>query len=272
LSDSTPIVLLKAGRARPPVFLAHGVGGRLGEFSQLVSYIQSDHPIYGLEAKGTDGLEAPLDRIEDMAQYYLESIKAVQPHGPYFLVGHSLGGLVVLEIAQRLSAEREKVALLAMLDSYPHMRYMSAGQVARLLARRVARHAARAARLPLPQAFVYIFHPSSRARLLSKNDRGSPHAGAQEEIILSRTIRQRRKSDALALRHYRPHFYGGEVKFVKAEIASEFPTDPVAVWSGRIEKLEVEIAPGDHQGILTTHFGNVADLLSRYLREADNSL
>jgi thioesterase domain-containing protein len=272
LSDSSPIVLLKAGGNRPPVFLAHGLGGRLDEFSQLVSYIQSDHPIYGLEAKGTDGLETPLDRIENMAQYYLESLKEVQPRGPYFFVGHSLGGLIVLEMAQRLSAEREKVALLAMLDCYPHMRYLSVGQIARLLARRVARHAARVARLRVPQAFAYIFLPSSRARILSKNDRGSSYAGAQEEMILSPAMQQLRKSDSLALRRYRPHFYRGKVKFVKAEIASEFPTNPVAIWSGRIEKLEVEIVPGDHQEILTTHFGNVADLLSRYLQEADSSL
>ena len=64
------------------------------------------------------------------------AIGKLQPRGPYVLVGYSLGGLVVLEMAQRLSANGEKVALLAMLDAYPQFRYLSLGQRLRLIARR----------------------------------------------------------------------------------------------------------------------------------------
>jgi thioesterase domain-containing protein len=272
LPDPSPVVLLKAGSGWPPIFLAHGLGGELGEFSKLVSYIRSEHPIYGLKAKGTDGVETPLGRIEDMALYYLGSIETLQPHGPFFLVGYSLGGLVALEMAQRLSAKGEKIALLAMLDSYPHTHYMSRWQVARLLAHRTAWHAATAARLPLPQALSYIFHPSSRSNIAFKGDGGSSHAGAQDDVALSLATQQRRNSDYLALTRYRPCFYAGKVKFVKAETASEFPTNPVAVWSSLIEKLEVETTRGDHREILTKNFENLANVLSRYLREADNML
>jgi thioesterase domain-containing protein len=265
-------VLLKAASGRSAVFLAHGLGGNLEEFSQLVRHIDPGHPIYGLRAKGTDGTEAPLDRIEDMAQYYLDSIEALQRHGPYFLIGYSLGGLVTLEIAQRLSAKKEKAALLAMLDSYPHMRYLSLGQTARLVARRMAWHAATASRLPLSQALSYILHPSARMSLSSKSIGGSSHSGDQKEMALSPATQRRRDADSLALARYRPRFYGGKVKFVKAEIASEFPANPVAVWSGLIGKFEVETVSGDHQGMLATHFESLAGLLSRYLREADNTL
>ena len=44
-----------------------------------------------MQAKGTDGVDEPFDRIEDLAQFYLDAIKKLQPHGPYFLVGYSLG-------------------------------------------------------------------------------------------------------------------------------------------------------------------------------------
>ena len=119
-----PLALLKAGSEAPPVFITHGLGGSILEFFALVRHIQSSHPIYGIQAKGTDGLQDPLDRIEEMAEFYLDAIREVQPRGPYLLIGYSLGGLVTLEMAQRLSARGEKVALLAMLDAYPFRNYL----------------------------------------------------------------------------------------------------------------------------------------------------
>ena len=126
------LVLLKPGAEKPPVFVAHGLGGSVMDFFQPVKHIETDHPIYGMQARGIDGLDEPLARIEDMAEFYLHAIRSLQPRGPYVLAGYSLGGLVVLEMAQRLSANGEKVALLAMLDAYPHIRYLSLGQRARL--------------------------------------------------------------------------------------------------------------------------------------------
>jgi thioesterase domain-containing protein len=63
-----------------------------------------------------------------MARYSLGAVKQLQPHGPYLLIGFSLGGLVALEMAQQLVAQGEKIGLLAMLDSYPHVSRLSRGQ------------------------------------------------------------------------------------------------------------------------------------------------
>src|SRR5208283_362006 len=134
-----PLVLLKAGTEEPPVFFAHGLGGSAMDFFQPVKHIQSGHPIYGMQARGIDGVDEPFERIEDMAQFHLDAIKELQPHGPYLLIGYSLGGLVTLEMAQRLSARGEKIALLAMLDAYPHISHLPLGQRLRIRARR-ARH------------------------------------------------------------------------------------------------------------------------------------
>ena len=41
-----------------------------------------------------------------------------QPNGPYFLLGHSFGGMVVFETAQRLLAMGERIACL-ILPGYP---------------------------------------------------------------------------------------------------------------------------------------------------------
>jgi thioesterase domain-containing protein len=55
--------------------------------------------------------------IEEMAAHYLELLRAVQPTGPYLLVGASFGGVLAYEMGRRLSAEGHAVPLCAMLDS-----------------------------------------------------------------------------------------------------------------------------------------------------------
>src|SRR6202050_2222116 len=126
-----PLLQLKEG-VGAPIFLAHGLGGTAMDFFQLVKYLKTQRTIYGMQAKGTDGVDEPFDRIEDLAQFYLDAIKKLQPHGPYLLVGYSLGGLVSLEMAHRLIKDGEKVALLAMLESSPHPRFLSLKQRVRL--------------------------------------------------------------------------------------------------------------------------------------------
>jgi thioesterase domain-containing protein len=51
-----------------------------------------------------------------MARAYLEEIRNVQPHGPYYLGGESFGGLVAYEIACRIVASGERVALVFLGD------------------------------------------------------------------------------------------------------------------------------------------------------------
>jgi len=113
------LVQLRPGTTGKPVFIAHGLGGSAMEFFQLVKHIDAPNPIYGMQARGTDGMDEPLDSIEDMAQFHLNAIREFQPQGPYFLVGYSLGGLVTLEMARRLTEKGEQVALLReMVDQW----------------------------------------------------------------------------------------------------------------------------------------------------------
>jgi thioesterase domain-containing protein len=78
----------------------------------------TEQPFYGLQAQGLDGQQARHSRIEEMATHYLSEIKTVQPEGPYFLGGYCFGGKVAFEMARQLKAAGEKVALLAVIDSY----------------------------------------------------------------------------------------------------------------------------------------------------------
>jgi thioesterase domain-containing protein len=262
-----PLVMLKAGTEEPPVFIAHGLGGSIMEFFELLTRIRFKHPVHGMQAKGVDGADEPLERIEDMAQFYLDAIKELQPHGPYLLIGYSLGGLVTFEMAQRLTENGEKVALLAMLDSYPHPRYLSLRQRARLVAQQARHHASTLMQLPIREALSYIMAPSERRLHVSRNAGGSvpnrPPIGAS-----TAAMRRVRDSANRALTRYRPRFYSGKIKFVRAETSSDFPDDPRAVWAKLAGGFEVETVPGDHLGMLTTHSESLASVLSRYVKEA----
>ncbi|HVB55256.1 MAG TPA: alpha/beta fold hydrolase [Candidatus Acidoferrales bacterium] len=247
---------MSAGSDQQPVFVAHGLGGNVMEFFELAGHIRSRHPIYGMQARGTDGVDEPLNRIEDMAQFYLAAIKELQLNGPYLLIGYSLGGLVVLEMAQRLSEVGEEVRLLAMVDAYPHFRHLSIRQRARLITRRAGRRAS---------AIGKRFLSLSQEKKGQEAER--PPIGASFTPAMQRV----REKSYQALLRYRPRPYNGEIKFVKAEEVSSFPDDPTSVWAHLANKFEVETVPGDHKEILTKHFRELASVLSRYLQEAIGS-
>ncbi|MFZ0085474.1 MAG: alpha/beta fold hydrolase [Candidatus Acidiferrales bacterium] len=265
-----PLLQLKAGTAEQPIFLAHGLAGTAMDFYQLVKFVRTQRPIYGMQAKGTDGVDEPFERIEDLAQYHLDAIKELQPHGPYFLVGYSLGGLVTLEMAQRLTAQGEKVALLAMLETYPHPRFLSLRQRVRLGARLATHRATTVGRLPLGDALSYIIRPSERRLYVSRDSNGNAPSQVPAGASHTPTMQRARESAYRALTRYRPCFYQGAIKFVRAETVTDFPDDPAAIWSGLAEQFHVETVPGDHLGVLGTHFEKLASVVSRYLHEASS--
>jgi thioesterase domain-containing protein len=258
-----PLVQLRAGSVEPPIFITHGLGGSVMDFYQVVKHLQTPNAIYGMQAKGIDGAEEPSDRIEDMARYSLDAVRQLQPHGPYLLVGYSLGGLVTLEMARLLTAEGERVALLAMLDSYPEIRYLSFTQRARLVARLATRRATTAMTLPVGDAVSLLLRPSRRRSVTPRVSYQPP-----ADVSLSPAMQKVRQSAYLALTRYEPGFYSGKIRFVRAAIPTDFPADAAAVWSHLAGEFEVETVPGDHLGIMTTYYENLASAISRYVKEA----
>ncbi|HUZ25458.1 MAG TPA: amino acid adenylation domain-containing protein [Streptosporangiaceae bacterium] len=108
---------LRARGSRPPLFCIHPVGGVSWCYAGLLPHLDPGVPVYGLQARAGGGARPA--SLKAMAQDYLDQIRAVQPVGPYHLLGWSFGGLVAHEIAVRLEQAGGQVALLALLDSYP---------------------------------------------------------------------------------------------------------------------------------------------------------
>ncbi|NEQ80495.1 MAG: amino acid adenylation domain-containing protein, partial [Moorea sp. SIO2I5] len=114
----SPLVAINKVGNLPPFFCVHPVGGNVLCYAHLARYLGNNQPFYGLQSPGLFGESEPLTRIEDMASCYIEALQTIQPVGPYYLGGWSLGGIIAWEMAQQLSAAGEDVALLALIDSY----------------------------------------------------------------------------------------------------------------------------------------------------------
>lgn len=112
------LVAIQTGGSKPPLFCPQGAGGNVLCYRELASYLGSDQPVYGLQAKGLDGKEEPYTCLKEMAADYIRQIRTVQPEGPYFLAGLSFGGIVAFEMAQQLHAQGEKVVFVGMFDTY----------------------------------------------------------------------------------------------------------------------------------------------------------
>ena len=102
IAASQSLVPLRASGTGLPLFLVSGRTLLAMFYRDLVSDLKSDRPVYGLQPPPLDGKHRIPRTIESMAADYLTEIRRVQPHGPYFLAGHSFGGRVSFEMAQQL--------------------------------------------------------------------------------------------------------------------------------------------------------------------------
>ncbi|MEU1369949.1 amino acid adenylation domain-containing protein [Streptomyces sp. NPDC005803] len=118
--DALGVVLrLRGGSARTPLFAIHPAGGIAWCYAGLAARLGPDQPVYGIQARGLVGDE-PLPRtLEDEAADYVGRIREVQGHGPYRLLGWSVGGVLAHTVAVLLQESGEDVELLALLDAFP---------------------------------------------------------------------------------------------------------------------------------------------------------
>ncbi|MGI5467558.1 non-ribosomal peptide synthetase [Streptomyces sp. CA-132043] len=113
------LIPLRPHGSREPLFCFHPGVGLSWVYSGLLRHLDADRPVHGLQSRGLEDPAALEPDLAAMARDHVAQLRSVQPHGPYHLLGWSMGGIVAHEAARLLRAEGEEVALLAMLDSYP---------------------------------------------------------------------------------------------------------------------------------------------------------
>lgn len=263
----SPPVLMKAGRKGPPVFFSHGIASDLLECRELVQDIQTERPIYGIQSRGIYGIEEPFRRVEDMAGYHLQAIRRTQSQGPYSLIGYSLGGLVMFEVARMLLTEDERIDLLVLIDSYPYRTHLKPLQQAALYFQRVIHRISKLWEFKTQRSVAGIVAPTLLSELKNSTTTNNRVMLAGLKGNLRLWFEREREDAYTALMSYKPRFYNGAIKFIRAGIPTQFPLNANAVWGCLAKQVEVETLPGDHVRLLTTHFKSVAGTLSGCLAE-----
>lgn len=112
------IVDIQPHGSRTPFFWLHTLGGDGGGgffyYRKLAELLGPNQPSFGIRSP-----QEPFHGIEEMARFYVGELRKVQPRGPYFLGGFCFGGNVAYEMAHQLTATRDEVGLLALLESSP---------------------------------------------------------------------------------------------------------------------------------------------------------
>ncbi len=103
----------------PTLFCFHPASGFAWQFSVLARYLSPRWSITGIQSPRPQGPMASAASLDEVCEHHLRTLLAQQPHGPYYLLGYSLGGTLAQGIAARLRQRGEAVAFLGLLDTWP---------------------------------------------------------------------------------------------------------------------------------------------------------
>lgn len=115
--DVNPLVALQKEGTNSPFFAIPG----FLLYRHLVTHIGQEQPFYGLELPFYERIDElpPNERVGELAQHFIQEMKQVQPHGPYFLGAFCGYYPIIFEVAHTLLAQGEEVPVLALFEAYP---------------------------------------------------------------------------------------------------------------------------------------------------------
>lgn len=101
----------------PPLFLVHPGAGVAEAYSFMSTLFAKKQPLYGINSYNLNSDNGYVDNIEQLARIYISNMKTIMPHGPYFIGGWSLGGVIAFEMFRQLEKSGEILGGLYLLDS-----------------------------------------------------------------------------------------------------------------------------------------------------------
>ena len=116
-SSSDSLVLIKNGSPDKVLCFVHGVGLNPIEVKTLIKYMSVDQKIYGLQSPAISGNARPIQTIPEMAGHYINELDNTSINEPYNLIGNSIGGIIVYEMARQLKADNKSVGFVGMIDT-----------------------------------------------------------------------------------------------------------------------------------------------------------
>lgn len=269
--DGSMLRLLQQGNGDdPPLFFVPGGGGGEMEFliyARLLHLLGSERSIYGFFARGQDGVQPAHGTVAEMLNDYLAALRAIQPVGPYHLMGECIGGKVAFELARRLQREGEEVALLLLLNT----QFMGASRhTGQSKSVRTYKQLSALAKRPF---LVQVRELWQRWH----NSRFNPRAFLVPEQRRAHRIYRVRKQYNRILQQYKPdrehannrnHLYEGAVRLlVSDDYYKQTPTMGLDQWT--FTDLQIYPVPGDLHSYLGEHVATTAEQTEHCLQGVD---
>lgn len=185
-----------------PIFGVPGHNGDVFAYLTLAQHLGPDLPFYGLQPPGLDGQGAPLTRIEALAAYFAEQIRAFHPSGPCIVTGFCAGGVTAFELGRQLVRDGKPVSLVALFGA-PYAttyRWRSAPGIS---LERLATHRRALSRLGWRERWTYL-----AAKLdLRRGERSLDRLPDPVLVLRSRV----QEATVAAARRYTPERFAGRV-------------------------------------------------------------
>lgn len=241
---STTVALrpISAETGAAPLFCFTGAGASALCFVPLAERVGEQTAVYAFEPSGLNRRASPDWSISRAVQRHWTDLRRIQPHGPYTLIGHSLGAHVALETARRLAADGETVELVAMLDPW--------------LSPRVAHDARR----EIPEATVTLqTDEANGVKTWWERQKTVPLAGLFSSKYHRRT-RAVEEIGMIAGYRHRPQPWGGRALL----ILSHLNTDDPRLWRRLLTgDVQTRVLDCDHHSMVREpHIGVVVDLVT----------
>ena len=158
-TDPTPA----RNSGRPPLFMVQW-GAK--EAAQLRQHLGPEQPLFCFAAHWHGAYLRLSATVEQMAEERLAELRRLQPTGPYFIGGYSMGVPIALEMAQQLRRQGESVPLLFVLDPPQRNREDESLSVAprRTLLQKLSRQVRALVERP-PREWMGHLHAETKAQL-----------------------------------------------------------------------------------------------------------
>lgn len=261
------IVPLQPRGRRTPVFAVAGHNGDVFCYRALAQHLGDDQPFFGLQPPGLDGKSEPLARVEDLAAYFADQIRAFQPHGPYILAGFCAGGTVAFELAQQLLRGGAEISSVAMFACpYPTW-YRFPTQLGRSLAQQVERfggHARALWSLSSRELREYV----AEKRQGRKARREAAATAARDPVLIRRAKVEH--VTLAAVRRYTPHPFAGRLDLFSP--LQQWVRSATPRWGAVAQRTAEYFGPVGSTGdtmLLEPHAAGVAELFRRCRDELD---
>ena len=235
--------------------------------------LDREQPLYAFQSPGIDGDETPMDRLQEIAAFYVIEMKKVQGKGPYQLAGWSMGGVIAYEMAHQLETDGNAVARLILFDATSPLERKSVSYYyePRLMASAWSRDlgAFFGKNFQVEEPEVRDLEQEAQFRLIIERARKEGVIPGDFDLERLRGRFDVFVTNGKVLKNYHPGPYGGPLTLFRAEIGPEGLDRKPALGWGTLCKQPVTLqeVPGDHLTMFTDpHLGALAKYLGRALR------